>query len=272
MFLFSSFVNRLPELISENIVENDVAKSLRVLYFMYALKYCATPDTVIAFYLQYWYDTEEQLIRVDRNTSISVFFEIFPQEEPLLQTRSHVIEMILRHFFSCGWLTSIDLKWREDLSFLLLSTSTISQQLFIVLLKNACVFGAEMKKKQGHPQRVVDPIMGMSLSRLNVICSELKLNCSSLFSADGRRVSIQHYIPSWLSTECERNWKCDGCDDNTAFSMFFSNYQNSFEGDLVHTVFDMFFGIIAEQAETKSSQNLLLDLMKDIELETSLTS
>ena len=106
------------------------------------------------------------------------------------------------------------------------------------------------------------------------------------FSDNGSGLNVQHYIAPWLCTTYEKE---DSEHQNSLpnkdiflrgaivdklltlhltsrqdYQRFFSDYQDSFRGDLVHLLFDIVFEVIATNEGNNTSETLMIDLMKDI--------
>ena len=107
-----------------------------------------------------------------------------------------------------------------------------------------------------------------------MIVLNVHLQCEGLrdFGEKGDRLNIPHYILQWI-----RYTLSETCIDHTSnipskdsMSSFFSKYENSFRGGLSDVVFNVVLSTLIEKMSDMSSEQLLLLLLRSLEIEYSL--
>ncbi|CAB9513446.1 protein ligase RNF213 (Partial), partial [Seminavis robusta] len=114
---------------------------------------------------------------------------------------------------------------------------------------------------------------GLSKPALTRISSLLQCKKLREFTETGVRVSVPHFIPSWLLASSSESLHHGSArlisDDEMYYPEFFSSYEHCFDGNFSVVVFDMILRIQLKAAGKMPSSDLLQLLMKGIELETT---
>ena len=92
----------------------------------------------------------------------------------------------------------------------------------------------------------------------------------SVFNQDGQRTSIPHFVPYWLVDGKDRENFALKTNVVSTFPSFFESYKRSFHCPLADAMFGVLLGLILEEAENKTSDEILLSLVHDIATECNL--
>ena len=169
---FFHFLGRIEVILSDEVnVSMATHQYIRMLSFFYLFGHSSASIKILEKAVDSWYNAADCKFKPLCKDSVSLhsFFDLCGKCDGNTQNWD-CIERMLRHFFSPFWLTSFDLYWKEDLSFLLSLIKegyipTSKQQFAVSMIKYVCIYGGSKKNEPC--------FIDMSLSRLEVISSEL---------------------------------------------------------------------------------------------------
>jgi hypothetical protein len=261
---FQRFLRQVNPLIGGPLDERGLACRIRVLCFFGILLQIGVPESIEAGALELWYDRDERKLKDSVNSDVDLVslhafvraFDGYGSAEAVL--------MALRLFFSPLWINITPAFRDTDFNFLLIqiTESTLRTTLASSLLFGACLsYGSDSDQS---------PIDGIPRTPLQLICCQLGSSYIPSFSTNETRTSLPHYIPHWLrGPETEETGTVQDPDDNE-LDVFFAAYGHSFDGPLADALWDMVLQTTVKDAETLSSEQLLLLFLQDMEREKSI--
>jgi ATPase family associated with various cellular activities (AAA) len=259
---FARFLRQTKVLASYDTVKKEQANRLRVLSFFHILLCGDLPASVQSEALQLWYDRDQQKLRGDINdddVALSKFAGL------LGVCDGKTVEMTLRYFFSPRWVNITTIFREQDFLFLLnfiAKSRTVDSQL-TPLLRAACL-------SYGSPCEA-SAILGIPAMALHLINCQLRSSHSAQFSSCETRLSLPHFIPNWLvAPQQHGDVNSEVTSDDPELGVYFNEYRHCFDGQLPETVFNMILQTVVREAETFSSEALMLSLLQDIEAEGGL--
>jgi hypothetical protein len=259
---FARFLRQQSMLANNESIEKKQAYRLRILCFFHILLCYNAPESAQSEALQLWYDRDHHKLRDEINEDDVLLSTLVG----LLGSFSETIEIAFWHFFSPRWVKITSLFRGQDFLFLLdyiEEASTKGSQLNSSLLRRACFsFGSTCDGPN---------ILGMPAMPIHLINCQLRSSHSPQVSASNTRVSLPHFVPSWLVAPHPRE-DCESkvASDDPELGVYFTEYNHCFKGQLSEAVFGMLLQAVIQEAKTLTSEALLLCLLHDIEVEVSL--
>jgi len=243
---FTQFVIQLPFLLRRTEVLPFLFERLRLLTFSY---------------IQARIRTDSEIHRFE-DPNLSKFIEGLQFLDP--DKAVETVDLALQYFLSRQWLEITDAFVAEDFGCLIslmkggCKKSKRSRYLS-VLIQNAC---------KNYPS-TGGKTFELSTAALTLLNSKVSLSCACMaeFGEGETRVRIPHFIPSWLSGTTN-----NGSVGEQKPVAFFNMYEHCF-GDclLSAATFEMIFQSTEREARSLSSEDLLVRLQRDIDLESGLT-
>jgi hypothetical protein len=171
-----------------------------------------------------------------------------------VQASAHDDFGLLSIFLSPCWLDSSTSHIQNDVAALidLITSDQISQSslhLPTSLLRAAC--GTKGGSR----------FHGFAEGPLRQINERLRCTNIAIFSPDGKRLCMPHFIPIWL--------RASSSGSGSSTNRFFSTWQHSFQGNLAECLYDMILPSYEHEAQIHSSAQLFLRLQREIESEVS---
>lgn len=257
---FSVFVHQIPAMLAGKPIEDRrSACRLRMLSFFHVLieASAATRSQQTAANVRKEWDSlsDDELV-----ASLSL--------ENLLSgsgaTDELVLKLGLRHFLSPAWTKATKVFRDADFAFLLNAIIDGAldgpPQLLETLLVRAC-----FQTAYSQMPTLAEVLTSSSLAELGPM-----LSCEqvSMFSSDGKRVHIPHYVPDWLlrggREEAQERPRV------AEFDVFLANYVQCFHCRLSAVCFGVLLRIHLREAEGQSSESLFIALLRCVHGEVSI--
>jgi hypothetical protein len=257
---FSTFAHQIPAMLGGNLIEDlRTASRLRILVFFYVLIEASAPTTAQAqrTLAEVWKQrnsmSDEDLIAA---LSLESLLSNNDDTDMLVQ------ELLLRQFFAPAWVNATHVFKDGDVSFLLKSIADgvldgMNSQLLISLLVQGCLHTSPASCSQ--IPCASEALASGSLAELG---SRLSCDQISMFSPDGKRICVPHYVPDWLRRESVE--ATQPRDSDSEINVFLSNFVQCFHCRLASVSFDMLLQLHLREAETMTSENLFVDLLRCI--------
>eukprot|EP00979_Chaetoceros_neogracilis_P011770 scaffold2972_cov257-Chaetoceros_neogracile.AAC.18 len=274
---FLSLCESLPDMMGSGLVKSEtVANWLRLTSFFYILQIHTTLPETMENAIRIFCDENEALhSKVD--TQLELFFRIVNGSDEEKDCKKQFFTHLLEHYFSRSWVSTVDLHWKSDLTFLLSNSLSLcdgaSEVFMLVLLRNALIYGGKVGDKNAEYELKGD-LQRLSTPRLAVINSQLSCSSVSNYSAEGHRLSIPHFIPKFaLDPEFQEDFQGEEMEcPNKDLSVYFSHYKSAFSlPHLTEAIFQVVLEEIAQKSKGMSSEDLFLAFMRNMELETTLS-
>ena len=257
---FSMYAHQIPAMLAGKLVEDlRTASRFRILYFFYILIEASASTRAQRTAAKVW--KEKNLMKENELVeALSLESLLFDGSTPDDSNRV-VQELAIRHFFSPAWMNVTRIFKDSDFSFLLNAINDgaldgVNSLLLITSLQRVCY----------HDIRMPMPTLSESFDSdsLTELISRLSCDQVSVFSSDGKRTCIPHYVPDWLIR--------DGAEPSSVVEIgtFLASYVQCFHCRLSRVLFDMLLQLYLCEAEGRSLENLFVGLLRCIHEETSI--
>ena len=273
---FSMFFGRLSDIGNQNVVCERTSLLLRLSVFFYVLKENTRQNSTCLDCISAFYDKKS--LRQNCNTSIPYFVELIKRSKEDDGCKRMWMKEFLNTLFSPQMLSNTDLHWESDLRFVMTDFQLLdienTDDLTLTLLRNACIYGAigETMKSDNEPVRDRKATL-LSTSRLAVVNNLLRCHDLSIFSEEGDRLSIPHFIPNFAQANHSGNPReCMPRQQIPEIDTFFSDYTDKFPSRIVaEAVFQIILEDTIHKLVGKSSEQTLTIFLKSVEMESKLS-
>lgn len=183
------------------------------------------------------------------NTSLQSFLDSATRNDD-----KGIAEVLLHYFLSPVWLDISPFFLQEDLNYLFdaIDKYDIDHSTAVGLLRSA-----SRHNSSAHS------VPNCSLNFLLSLCERLTTDDVVQFTEEGKRCSLQIFIPEWLRVESHNTQATVECTS----SLRFIEYRNTEHKELVSVVFDFFLSQFVMEATYKSSEEIFLSLERALNTE-----
>ena len=267
---FSRFIQQIHAMLSGRCIDDlDTLCRLRVLCFFRILIEASAITRVQQKSAKLWRKRGDTTVdEWAKSMSLGVFFEAVRNSDG--ESDALAEELALRFFFSPTWMQISMIFKENDFDFLLryISEGNLAErhhQLAVMLLHLGCFHDASTDMKGSMPVlSEVRASHSLFVLNSNLACAQV-----AVFSNEGERSCIPHFVPEWLQRD--RASSSLLCPSDSAWAPFLCNYVHCFECVLSNMAFHMVLQILLCEAEEASSETLLLRLLHGVHAETSIT-
>ena len=270
---YSIFHRTLSDIIGDQRVTcGRTCETMRLMIFFYVLKNNTTQDATCIDCIKEF--TNEEQLRSDIDTSVASFVKLIMVSNEDINTKHVCTKSLIMTLFSPQMLSHVDLHWELDLHFVLTDRKLLdacNRNDIVTLLRNACIYGSLEDKKDTNTK-------SLSPSRLAVINSHLSCQDLCTFTTDGHRLNIPRFIPAFATsdddniTDREHNI-ISQMEPTSNIEKFFSNNTDSFLSTraIAEATFQIMLEDTLKECTGKSSEQILLMFLKNLEMENNLT-
>uniref|UniRef100_A0A7S4JD02 Uncharacterized protein n=1 Tax=Odontella aurita TaxID=265563 RepID=A0A7S4JD02_9STRA len=253
-----TFLWQITAIAGSEINDAIALSNLRVLAFFHLLARSHAPVDVVKEVMESWQRAKKEESVKEFSSlrkMVAILNVIVASEEDWVDG---FIPLVLGRFLSKQWLNFhkefayVDTKF--VIEFITNGMLSNHHRLAVVLLRNACSSDSKMSTA----------VPGLSDPGLQTLSSWIQCNGISSFSGDGTRMLVPHYVPHWMVDNEGREKNPLGVPLVSEFSVFFASYEQCYNGPLSGVVFDMVLGQLLQEAESSTSEELLLTLLQDI--------
>ena len=270
---FSIFYRTLSDIIGDQKVAcNKTCAMMRVMTFFYVLKKNTMQASTCINCINL-FTADDGEFQYDIDTSMAYLVKLIVESDEVNANKYQCIKALAKALFSPQILSYIDLHWESDLAFVLTDLKLLdilNDNDVVTLLRNACIYG-EMEDKK------FSDVTCLSPSRLAVINSHLSCPGLSIFATDGRRLNIPRFIPAFATRAddnlVDREDLASRMKPTSNIESFFLNNTKSFSSKLAiaEATFQIMLEDTLNRYSGKSSEQILLMFLKNLEMESSLT-
>jgi hypothetical protein len=258
---FLSFIHQVPALLSGKKVDDlRTACRLRALSFFSVLIDTSASSKVQGRAANAWQE-REQMSAEELGDALSLR-NLLPHATSDDESDRLVREMGLRHFFSSAWMNVTSAFKENDTTFLVAIINDDIQDGFSSQMVVALLIRVLFHDTSTQLLTLSDVYNSQALLELG---SRLSCDQLSVFSSDGKRTCIPHYIPGWLVR--------DGVGisplgpTSSELQVCLSNYIQCFHCRLSTMLFTIFLQIHSSDGN-ENSENLLVGLLRYMHGET----
>lgn len=277
MHQFDIFMSNMDILleVESYALDTSTCHILRILVFLYVVRSKYSSEPIIHGCIEDYSLSQSEKFQDYSCTTLEDFKKTIIKNVNNESEVNSIIQSLVFYFFRGSWLSNIETNITSDLQYIISFHQNGSCEFDLEsLIRNFCIHGTYFDKKYLH-EFDSHPLLNLSMKRINTLNQIIACENLSSFDTNGVRDRLPKFVPSFLRQVNQT----DGYGINeqesclTFLDKYFFSHGNDFHSSLqlADAIFQVVLERLVEMYSSSSSEAILLDFLKDLEIESNLT-